>query len=631
MDNQDVEELFFSGNNNKFTYELVQKNVERMTNYDINKNKNFKQNFEKMAFSTFKNTDVSEKNLVNLNNSLIENSTKYFCNLIHKKQEKTQPIQQREKITINTNTYMPMEVRQSENFNSPINQQSSSQNILPFTLSDEFINEVENPSRPIYNNMNTLNQNDKRDPMKLMEEERTNREIEMNRFGEQMKHMKEKSLKPSLSNMNQTNNVQNNMSLGRDDVLINTRADNIQADPLELYRQNEETTNRVINSMTMNNVIDNKNPIQNSMLDAINDINKDYVTHNQPVYLEKDHFVSINSVDRDWENLTDSRYSFKVKFDSQDSDTGVNIPNMYKNVVSIELINVHIPHDSVIVPFDNRLYLDALQYPYLLLQIDEISGVFSGSNSSLEKSFSQLIFDKEHTSQVLSDGFIESDSEPTPDTRFQKQYQRGYYRFIPSFFEKKQYHNAPLSSLNSMTIRINNPHGDLFNTENDALEITSIAPEVIGNKEILATTAYPNTDCSGANNKYIKITTTKHFFNKQFKIGDKIRLSGVGSDDSSFDTFLNRKEGHYIVNLEKEDISANIVKNKSSIDTLYIAPQGTLNSTTHVLDTTTYNDGSDASFTSSGKLINMSLQTNLLFKIVTREVDVKEVTKPQNI
>ena len=626
MDNQDVQELFFSGNNNKFTYELVQKNVERMTNYDINKNRNFKQNFEKMAFSTFKNTNNSEKNLVNLNNTLVENSTKYFCSLINKKQEKKQSMQQ-----INTNTYMPIEVNRSENFNSPINQQASSQNVLPFTLSDEFINEVENPSRPIYNNMNTLNQNDKRDPMKLMEEESKNRDIEMNRFSEQMKHQKAKSLKASMSNMNQTNNVQNNMSLGRDDVLINTRADNIQADPLDLYRQNEETTNRVINSMTMNNVIDNKDPLNNSMLNAINNINKDYVTHNQPDYLEKEHFVSINSVDRDWADLNDSRYNFKVKFDSQDSDTGVNIPNIYKNVVSIELINVHIPHDSVIVPFDNRLYLDALQYPYLLLQIDELTGVFSGSNSSLEKSFSQLIFDKEHLSQVLSNDFIDSDSAPTPDTRFQKQYQRGYYRFIPSFFEKKQYYNAPLSSLNSMTVKINNPYGELFNTEKDALEISSIASEAIANQEITATKAYPNTDCSSANNKYIKITTTKHFFNKQFKIGDKIRISGVESDDSDLDTFLNRKEGHYIINLEKEDITANTVKNKSSINNLYIAPKGTLNSTTKALDTTTYNDGSSASFTTSGNLINMSLQTNLLFKIVTREVDVKVVTMPQNI
>ena len=185
-----------------------------------------------------------------------------------------------------------------------------------------------------------------------------------------------------------------------------------------------------------------------------------------------------------------------------------------------------------------------------------------------------------------------------------------------------------------MTIRINNPYGELFNTENDALEISAIAPENIADREIKATLGYPNTDCSSSSTfkKYIKITTTKHFFNKQFKIGDKIKLSGIVSDDTSLDDFLNRKEGHYIVNLEAEDISANTaVKNKSSINILYIAPKGTLNETTHALDTTTYNDGTGVSFSSNGKLINMSLQTNLLFKIVTREVDVKEVTKPQNI
>ena len=115
------------------------------------------------------------------------------------------------------------------------------------------------------------------------------------------------------------------------------------------------------------------------------------------------------------------------------------------------------------------------------------------------------------------------------------------FRFIPSFFEKKQYYNAPLSSLKSLTIRINNPDGALLNTQNDLLKIHAIESEEIDNQEITATKGFPNTDNSDAHNKYIKITTVNNFFNKQFKIGDRIKLIGVVvTTNSTLQTFLNR-------------------------------------------------------------------------------------------
>ena len=610
MENQDIKNLYFSNNNSSFTYDLVRKDVKRKTSYDINKNKNFKTNYEKMALSIYNNLDNDNRNLVNLNNILIEKSTQYFIKLINDKKNKSNQS--------NVNTYMPQPI-------STLPQPKQNNNPLPFTLSDEFLNDVETVSQPIYNNMETLNSNDSKDPMVLMEQERINREKQFNEFNEQFKKQKQKSLQPSF---NEDNNA--DFSIGRDDALVNTRVDSVNVDPLDLYRKNEEIENRMINSMTNNNISQSNNKLENSISDSLNKISKDYITNNQPIYLEKEHFISINSIDRDWTTTSETRYNFKVNFDG-DSQYGATISTAYKNVISVELINVYIPQDPIIVPFDNRLYLDALHYPYLLLEIDELDGVFRGSNTALENSFSQLIFDKEHSSQVLSDDFVGSDSEPAPDLRFQKQYQRCYYRFIPSFFEKKQYYNAPLSSLKSMSIKINNPEGDLLNTQKDVITISAIADEQIADQEIKTTMGFPNTDCSSNYNQYIKITTTNHFFNKQFKIGDKIKISGVESDNTTLDTFLNRNEGHHIINLVEEDITANTNVNKSSINIIYISPKGSLSDTNNNLNTSTYNDVDGASFTAKGTLINVSLQTNLLFKIVTREVDVQSVTKPQNI
>lgn len=610
MENQDIKNLYFSNNNSSFTYDLVRKDVKRKTSYDINKNKNFKTNYEKMALSIYNNLDNDNRNLVNLNNILIEKSTQYFIKLINDKKNKSNQS--------NVNTYMPQPI-------STLPQPKQNNNPLPFTLSDEFLNDVETVSQPIYNNMETLNSNDSKDPMVLMEQERINREKQFNEFNEQFKKQKQNSLQPSF---NEDNNA--DFSIGRDDALVNTRVDSVNVDPLDLYRKNEEIENRMINSMTNNHISQSNNQLENSISDSLNKISKDYITNNQPIYLEKEHFISVNSIDRDWTTTSETRYNFKVNFDG-DSQYGATISTAYKNVISVELINVYIPQDPIIVPFDNRLYLDALHYPYLLLEIDELDGVFRGSNTALENSFSQLIFDKEHSSQVLSDDFVGSDSEPAPDLRFQKQYQRGYYRFIPSFFEKKQYYNAPLSSLKSMSIKINNPEGDLLNTQKDVITISAIADEQIADQEIKTTMGFPNTDCSSNYNKYIKITTTNHFFNKQFKIGDKIKISGIESDNTTLDTFLNRNEGHHIINLVEEDITVNTNVNKSSINIIYISPKGSLSDTNNNLNTSTYNDVDGASFTAKGTLINVSLQTNLLFKVVTREVDVQSVTKPQNI
>ena len=609
MENQDIKNLYFSNNNSSFTYDLVRKDVQRKTSYDIIKNKNFKTNYEKMAVSVYNNLDNDNRNLVTLNNTLIEKSTAYFIKLINEKKNKSNQS--------NVNTYMPQPI-------STLLQPKQNNNPLPFTLSDEFLNDVETVSQPIYNNMETLNSNDSKDPMVLMEQERINREKQFNEFNEQFKKQKQNSLQPSF---NEDNNA--DFSIGRDDALVNTRVDSVNVDPLDLYRKNEEIENRMLHSMTNNNISQTNNQLENSISDSLNKISKDYITNNQPIYLEKEHFISVNSIDRDWTTTSETRYNFKVNFDA-DSRYGATISTAYKNVISVELINVYIPQDPIIVPFDNRLYLDALHYPYLLLEIDELDGVFRGSNTALENSFSQLIFDKEHSSQVLSDDYIaDADNGVNTNTalavgktKFQKQYVRGYYRFIPSFFEKKQYYNAPLSSLKSMSVKLNNPDGDLLNDEIDVLSISAISFETVGNFEIDASVGLPQTAVS----KYIRIRMETYFYNKQFKIGDKIKISGVTHGTTAINDYITRNKGHTIVNLEAESLTG--TDNKSFIRDIFITPPGNMKT-----DNTTENTVTESGTfnVSSGKLINVSLQTNLLFKVVTREVDVQSVTKPQNI
>ena len=76
---EDIKNLFFSKNNLDFTYEQVKKKVSQNVNYDISRNNNFKNNYNKMSLLVYNNTSSDDRNLVHLNNLLIEKSGNYFC------------------------------------------------------------------------------------------------------------------------------------------------------------------------------------------------------------------------------------------------------------------------------------------------------------------------------------------------------------------------------------------------------------------------------------------------------------------------------------------------------------------------------------------------------------------------
>lgn len=288
----DIKELFFSTNNLNFTYEQVKKKVARDVNYDISKNNNLKTNYNKMSLLVYNNTPQDQRNLVHLNNQLVEKSGNYFCNLVNNKRNSgnnnsnnnggrtisgnssqfggmnnmngnynNQLKQQADTIPNGSpNMYMPPQQPSQQTMNQGGSQQSvqvnnNNVNVLPFTLSDEFINEVSNSDKPIYTNMASLESSENKDPMALMKQQESNRDIEMQRYTQQLEQLKQNSL---LTQSNKSLGPQksleqqyqpNKMSIGRDDALIDTRIDNIEVDPLELYRKNEDLTDRMVASM----------------------------------------------------------------------------------------------------------------------------------------------------------------------------------------------------------------------------------------------------------------------------------------------------------------------------------------------------------------------------------------------
>ena len=306
--NSDIKELFFSKNNLDFTFEQVRKNVQNNNAYDINKNRSLKQNYNKMSLLVFDNMSIDNRNLVNLNNILVEKATQYFSKLINNRKEvspNSSSVQSNSFPSVNNmnkqyndmlqnrksdeipqqgspQMYMPLQnnTKNSNNTNNTNNTQNqtivnneSNINILPFTLSDEFINEINNSDQPIYNNMKTLEKNEDKDPMALMKEQANNRDIEMQRYTKQLEQLKQNSLNTQPNTFNNNNK----MSIGRDDALIDTRIDNIKADPSDLYRRKNEITTKMIDTMTDNNI--EGNIITNNHIDLEEHIDKETITN----------------------------------------------------------------------------------------------------------------------------------------------------------------------------------------------------------------------------------------------------------------------------------------------------------------------------------------------------------------
>lgn len=656
---EDLQQTFFSKNNQDFLYEQTKEKVARHKNYDINKSKSFQQNFQKMALLVYNSTNNEKKNLVTLNNTLVEKSTSYFLKLIDRKMSKSTSILNSNDLKSgltnvdSTNMYMPKQLSGRQVDNPYLNNQNSNQqnDILPFTLNNEFQNQINSNESPLYINNPTINSN--QDPQKLVENFNNSRDDEIKRYQKQLEELNSKrdnlkfnNLRPNTvqGNLNNTNTDLNLTGIpGNDFLTRNNKVDLTSINPLELQMKNEQNTNRMINTMEENQVSGNNvnKTLNDQMLkNEIHNIQVNSLIENQPQFIEKEHYITINSFDRNWEeNDKETQYNFKVNF----TDRGgkhANIQKLMKNILSIELINTNIPIDPIITLFDTRIYQDAKTFPYLLLHINEINGVFRGTNSNIDGSFAQLIFDKEHTSQVISNDLLTTINGGADfNDQFQTQFKKGFYRYIPSFFEKKQFYNQPLASLGQLSIRLTDPDGNFINNQPDTLTINNLETDAItNNHEIDGTKGFPNTDSSTHN--YIKITTSKHFSNRQFKIGDRICIKNIITTNNNkqlFVNYLNRDEGHVIINLEEEDSTDNTARNKSFINQIFISRPGDLDSDNESLDTNTslnftntIFDDNDITFTNA-KLINKSLQTNLTLKVVTREVDVQDVIKPQNI
>ena len=372
-------------------------------------------------------------------------------------------------------------------------------------------------------------------------------------------------------------------------------------------------------------------------------------------YKENEFNLHIYSADRNWfANTTQNRYNFTVNFDPANNSSGFAFAPTaaikFKNITRIELVKTILPIEGVdiiqtrsvvgaTVTYGTSLNTNILSFPYLNIRVPELDNNNYGTDYNLQQAFGVVQYD----ANWISDNNTASKG--------------GYLAMIPKFLKcQKVYQPTPLATLQKMTIRIERPDGNLVS---DALDTVDIS----GFKSSYNMTACPSgsgvvsgTSYSDTSGNYLWIQTKTWFNRFHVNQGDRIQLQGVafastyaGNTGATADLidFVTRSQGHLVVGVGYTTTGggkvfyndgANIVGycNYIIIRSKMVDPTtgstqpdrfGLLASSAN----NTFLDTLCAAGLTAGRLINISHQTTLVFRVITRDLDSTARIRPDNL
>jgi hypothetical protein len=395
---------------------------------------------------------------------------------------------------------------------------------------------------------------------------------------------------------------------------------------------------------------------------AINHLPQNYVVREDKVvsYREIESNLFIYSADRDWlRNNKENRYQFTVNFDpaANGQSFGPNLASQqkFKNIVRIELVKAIIPGESLDVTtnhnttvFSSLNYQDnILNMPYVIVRVAELENNNYGTDNFLDRSF----------------GVLQYDAAWISDTTAQSTCSKGFLGMIPKFLKcQKEYYPTPLSTLQKMTIELLRPNGELISKSPDTFNIGGI----IGYSTTLGTTFPFTVDASTStygltvavglnpsNPCNFFINTVTYFSKYEVCTGDRIQISGYTYSDAalndptygpalrSFCNWINRPEGHIVITtaytIDNTSATLTDVTNNVGYANFIVIQARYQDPTTGsmTLDPFGINFGTTLNAFGIGlqspiRLINLNKQLNLVFRIITREMDSLPQIRPDN-
>ena len=366
-------------------------------------------------------------------------------------------------------------------------------------------------------------------------------------------------------------------------------------------------------------------------------------------YKETEYNLSIYSADRKWElNTAENRYNFSVNLYSGNPTNGVTVmpkaTARFKNIVRVEFIKAILPIENTdliirktaVSTYDSTFLKDVFGFPFVTLNIDELDTNNYGTNNTMDNAFGILQYDANWTDNTHSMGFT---------------------AMIPKHMKcQRIYSPTPLSTLNKLTIRLQQPNGQLISSSPDTFNIAGIFLSITADVQTYTgvdagtpKTTAPYTDSTG---EYIWIDCQQWFSKYQIAAGDRILIRNLAIANptpaqSALLAFLMNPNGISVVDTAYNTSTTLLAEgsNKAGYSRFIIVRSQFNDPTTGATTVAPFGGAADNTALStylktannasgiftSGRIINLSHQTQLIFRIVTREYDSTALVRPDNL
>ena len=380
---------------------------------------------------------------------------------------------------------------------------------------------------------------------------------------------------------------------------------------------------------------------------------KDVLQPQQDVvkYREVEYNLVMNSKDRDWlVNTTQNRYNFNIQFNTNYRPQGFglqgSIQNRLRNITRIEFVKAILPVEglSVVVPRScseggatspQTAFYSALALPSVNVLVDELQGNNYGTNNAIDKSLAVCQYDATWRSDNIYN---------------RSAINRGYALFIPKFMKAQRvYSPTPLSNLQTLSFRLQDPEDNLLSDTADSSAIGTIAfsADISGS-------CY--SDPAGGSSNYIFLNTKTWFPVWAYSQLDRILLQGI-----TFKSGSEPEGGKALVDWLQQTAGLSVVGVAHTIDlssTLTDVSDGS-NSVGYanwIIVRNRFENPTDGSisldyFTGSllgdqalasdlvtfpvdyekGGILNLSRQVQLTIRIITREYDLTSNVRADNV
>lgn len=236
---------------------------------------------------------------------------------------------------------------------------------------------------------------------------------------------------------------------------------------------------------------------------------------------------------------------------------------------------------------------------------------------------------------------------------------------IPKFLKcQKEYYPTPLSTLQKLTVEILRPNGELVSNSPDTFNIGGIIAiattygtvfpfgiNIGSSPSVYNITAPDSTGSPLINPANFYINTVTYFSKFEICVGDRIQISGYNYSDTalndptygsalrSFCNWINRPEGHIVIATAYSPSDGTVSDGVNTVGyaNFIIIQARYEDPTTGSIALNIFGQNFGNTLNSFGiglqspiRLINLNKQLNLVFRIITREMDSLPQIRPDN-